>query len=297
MSAAEGGAAELALAAGAGTRGRLLRRAVTSPGGATGLVVTAALLAAGLTAPLIAPTDPFAIDGPSLQAPSASYPMGTDALGRDVLSGVIYGARTSLAVALSVATLVLLVGVGVGLLSGYRGGWVDDVLMRLTEAVQVLPRFFLALVVVALLGPGLDRVVLVLALTSWPLMARVVRAEVLSLRASEFVEAARGYGASATRIVLREILPNTVGSVAALSGLLVAQVIVIEAGLSFLGLGDPNLVSWGGLAAEGQRYLRSAWWLSLFPGAAILLAVLGLNLLGDAVTDAVSGRRSTRRRP
>jgi len=288
---------ELPVVAPPGRRQRLTREVLRSPGGAAGLAITVCLVVVGAAAPVLAPTDPFSVDGPALQPPTADFLMGTDALGRDVLSGVVHGARTSLAVALSVAALVLVVGTTTGLVAGYRGGWVDDVLMRVTEAVQVLPRFFLALVVVALLGPGLDRVVLVLAFTSWPLLARVVRAEVLSLRSSEFVEAARGCGAGPVRIAVREILPNTVGSVAALAGLLVAQVIVIEAGLSFLGLGDPNLVSWGGMASEGQRFLRSAWWLSVFPGAAILLAVLGLNLLGDAITDAVSGRRRPPRRP
>jgi len=278
-------------AVGASSRRRALRRVVASVPGAAGLAVTVLVVAVGAAAPLLAPNDPFAIDGPPLHEPTWKYPMGTDALGRDVLSGVLHGTRTSLVVALSVSVMVLVVGAGVGLVSGYRGGWVDDVLMRATETIQVLPRFFLALVVVALLGPGLDRIVLVLGLTSWPLMARVVRAEVLSLRTSEFVEAARALGSSSTRIVLREILPNTVGSASALAGLLAAQVIVIEAGLSFLGLGDPNLISWGAMASDGQQYLRTAWWLPLFPGGAILLAVLGLNLLGDAVTDAVSGRR------
>lgn len=272
-------------------RRHALRRVVSTVPGAAGLATTVTLVAAGAAAPVLAPRDPFAVDGPSLQPPTWHFPMGTDALGRDVLSGVLHGTRTSLVVAISVSVMVLAVGAGIGLVSGYRGGWVDDVLMRATDTVQVLPRFFLALVVVALLGPGLDRIVLVLGLTSWPLLARVVRAEVLSLRTSEFVEAARALGSSGRRIILREILPNIVGSAGALTGLLAAQVIVIEAGLSFLGLGDPDLVSWGGMASEGQPYLRTAWWLSLFPGGAILLAVLGLNLLGDAVTDAVSGRR------
>jgi peptide/nickel transport system permease protein len=275
----------------AACRPGLARRVLRTPAGVLGLATTLCWLAVGLAAPLLAPFDPFAIEGPALGAPSAGHLFGTDALGRDLLSGVVWGARTSLIVAAGVALLVVLIGMVVGLVSGYRGGWLDDVLMRITEAFQVLPRFFLALVVIAFFGPGLDRLVLVLGVTSWPLLARIVRAEVLSLRHREFVEAARVHGASWLRILVREILPNALPPAIALVGLVVAQVILIEASLGFLGLGDPNVTSWGALASQAQRFLRVAWWLSLFPGLAILVAVLGLNLLGDAVTDAVSGRR------
>ena len=274
-----------------GRRPRLLVRSLRTPGGALGAGLSLLLVAVGLLAPLLAPTDPFAVDGPPLAAPSAVYPFGTDALGRDLLSGVIYGARTSLVVAGCVAAMVIVIGTAVGLSAGYFGGWVDDALMRITELFQVLPRFFMALVVIAFFGPGLDRLVLLLGVTSWPLLARVIRVEVLALRHREFVEAARVHGASRTRILLREILPNALPPGIALLGLVVAQVILIEASLGFLGLGDPNVTSWGTLASEAQRFLRVAWWLSLFPGLAILLAVLGLNLLGDAVTDALTGRR------
>lgn len=266
--------------------GRLVRR----PAAVVGALTVLAWAGVGAAAPLLAPHDPFAIEGPPLVAPSWAYPLGTDGLGRDLLSGVIWGARTSLVVAGGVALLVVVIGGAIGLVSGYRGGCVDDVLMRVTEAFQVLPRFFLALVVIAFFGPGLDRLVLVLGVTSWPLLARVVRAEVLSLRHREFVEAARVYGASWPRILLREILPNAMPPAVALLGLIVAQVILIEASLGFLGLGDPNVTSWGALASEAQAFLRVAWWLSVFPGLAIVVAVLGLNLLGDAVTDAISGR-------
>lgn len=272
-------------------RPHLLARTLHSPAGAVGAGLTLLLAGVGALAPLLAPADPFAVDGPALAAPSAGYPLGTDALGRDVLSGILYGARTSLLVAGVVAVIVVAVGTTVGLLSAYLGGWVDDALMRATEMFQVLPRFFLALVVIAFFGPGLDRLVLVLGVTSWPLLARVVRAEVLSLRHREFVDAARIHGASTARILLRELLPNALPPGIALVGLVVAQVILIESGLSFLGLGDPDLISWGAMASEGQRFLRVAWWLSLFPGLAILLAVLGLNLLADAATDALAGRR------
>ena len=272
-------------------RPHLLLRALRTSGGAAGAGITLLLVVVGLLAPLLAATDPFAVEGPALSAPSAAHPMGTDALGRDLLSGVIWGARTSLLVAAGVAVMVVVIGTAIGLVSGYLGGWVDDVLMRITELFQVLPRFFLALVVIAFFGPGLDRLVLLLGVTSWPLLARVIRAETLALRHREFVEAARVQGASPARILVREILPNALPTGIALLGLVVAQVILIEASLGFLGLGDPNVISWGTLASEAQRFLRVAWWLSLFPGLAILLAVLGLNLLGDAVTDALSGRR------
>jgi len=257
--------------------------------GVLGAMTAILVLSVGALAPLLAPTDPFAVDGPSLAPPSTGFPMGTDALGRDVLSGVIYGARTSLIVAGGVGVIALLTGAAIGLLSGYLGGWVDDALMRFTEAFQVLPRFFLALVMIAFFGPGLDRLVLVLGLTSWPLLARVVRAEVLSLRHREFVDAARVYGASSVRVMLREIFPNVLPSAIALLGLVVAQAILIEASLGFLGLGDPNTISWGAMASQAQQFLRVAWWLSLFPGLAILITVLGLNLVGNAVTNPSSG--------
>jgi peptide/nickel transport system permease protein len=269
----------------------LLARVVTTPAGATGLALLAVVVAAAALAPVLAPAGPFAIDGPSLAPPSAQHPMGTDALGRDTFSGVLYGARTSLLVAGTVGVLVLAIGVPVGTLAGYRGGWVDDALMRGAEFLQVLPRFFLAIVVIALFGPGLDRLILVLGLTSWALLARVVRAEVLSLREREFVEAARAGGAGGLRIVARDILPNAMPAAIVYLGLLLAQVMLIEASLGFLGLGDPNTISWGYLASEAQQFLRVAWWLSLFPGVAVVAAVLGLNLLADACTDALGGRR------
>ena len=268
-----------------------VRRVLRSPGGAIGASLVLLWVLVAALAPVLAPTDPFAVDGPPLVGPSGEHLLGTDSLGRDLLSGIVHGARTSLVVAGSVAALVAVIGTAVGLLSGLLGGWLDDVLMRFTEALQVLPRFFLALVVIAFFGPGLDRLVLVLGVTSWPLLARVVRAEVLALRHREFIDAAVVGGASRVRIALREILPNAVPPALALLGLVVAQVILIEASLGFLGLGDPNVTSWGTLASEAQRFLRVAWWLTVFPGLAILLVVLALNLLGDLLVDALAGRR------
>ncbi|MQA61956.1 MAG: ABC transporter permease subunit [Actinophytocola sp.] len=264
---------------------------LSSPSGLLGAALTTTLVVVAILAPVLAPYDPFGIDGPVLHPPSGAHLLGTDALGRDVFSGVIHGTRTSLLIAGVVGVLVLLIGSFVGAVSGYAGRWADDVLMRFTEAFQVLPRFFLAIVVIAFFGPGIDRLIIVLGCTSWPMLARLVRAEVLSLKQREFVAAAQAHGASGVRVVVREILPNALPPAIALLGLILAQVILIEAGLGFLGLGDPNAMSWGYLANEAQRFLRVAWWLPMSPGLAILLAVLGLNLLGDALTDALGGRR------
>jgi len=223
-------------------------------------------------------------------APTLAHPMGTDDLGRDLFSGVLYGTRTSLLLAILVSALSGAIGIAVGSTAAWQGQRLDDALMRFTEFVQIVPRFFLAVVFVALLGPGLDRLVLLLGLTSWPWIARVVRAEVLSLKQREFVEAARSLGAGHVRVLLREVLPNALPPVVVVVSLGAARVILIEAGLSFLGLGDPDVVSLGYLANNAQRFLRVAWWLAAFPGAAIALAVLGLNLVGDGLNDALNPR-------
>jgi peptide/nickel transport system permease protein len=180
------------------------------------------------------------------------------------------------------------VGIGIGAVSGWRGALLDDVLMRITEFVQVMPRFFLAVVVIALFGPGVDRLILLLGLTSWPLIARVVRADVLSLRTRQFVEAAHALGARGPRILAREILPSVFPAAIVVASVNAGSVILLEAGLSFLGLGDPDVVSWGYLASNAQRFIRVAWWMVLFPGVAIALAVLGFNLVGDALNEALN---------
>lgn len=258
------------------------RRRVAVTVGAT---LTGLFVVVGVFAPLLAPYDPFGIGGSPLTPPASAHLFGTDGLGRDVLSGVIHGTRTSLLVAAGAAVLVLVVGLVVGTVSGYLGGRTDDLLMRGTEFVQVLPRFFLALVVIALFGAGIDRLVVVLGLTSWPVLARVVRSEVLSLRHREFVDAARADGATTLQVIRGELLPSVVPVSLVYLGLVVAQVLLIEAGLGFLGLGDPNQISLGYLASQAQQFLRVAWWLSVFPGGAIVLIVLGLNLLADGLAD------------
>jgi len=259
-------------------------------GGAVGVGVTLALVIVAAFAGAIAPVDPFASVAPPLSPPSRAHALGTDDLGRDLLAGIVHGARTSLLVVLSVTLLASVIGVTIGAVAGYRGGGTDDVLMRLTEFVQVVPRFFLAVLIIALFGPGLDRLVLVLGLTSWPAIARVVRAETLSLARREFVDAAHALGAPAVRVLTRHVLPNALPAAVVVVSVNAGTVILMEAGLGFIGLGDPHSISWGYLANNAQRFLRVAWWLALFPGAAIALAVLGLNLLGDGLNDLLDPR-------
>lgn len=265
-----------------------------TPGGFLGFGLTLALVVLAILAHVIAPTDPFASVGSPLTPPSRTHAFGTDDLGRDVFSGIVHGTRTSLSVTLSVIAIASIIGVAVGAVAGYRGGAVDDLLMRGTEAVQIVPRFFLAAVVIALFGPGLDRMVFVLGLTSWPAIARVVRAETLSLARREFVDAAHALGAKTSRILLRHVLPNALPTALVVISLNAASVILLEAGLGFIGLGDPRAISLGYLANNAQRFLRVAWWMALFPGAAIALAVLGLNLIGDALSDLTNPRRTDR---
>lgn len=273
-----------------GARDGLAAGVLARPGGRIGLALVVALAAAGALAPLLAPADPFVISGPSLAPPGGAHPLGTDALGRDLLSGLLFGTRASLAVAVGVGILVLVIGGGIGASSAYLGGRCDDALMRFTEFFQAVPRFFLAILAMAVFGPGLELLVLVLGLTSWTMLARVVRAEVLSLKQREFVDAARVVGASGTRIVLRELLPNALPPALALLGLIMGHVLLVEASLGFLGLADPNAMTWGLIAGAAQPYVRLAWWLPFFPGVAILLAVLGFNLLADALTAALGHR-------
>ena len=266
-----------------------------SPTGVTGVVLTVGVALVGAFAGTLAPSDPFTTVGKPLTGPSAAHLMGTDDLGRDVLSGVLYGMRTSTIVATVAVLLAGVIGVFVGAVAGYCGGRVDDVLMRITEVVQGCPRFFLAIVAVALLGAGLDIVILVLGLTSWPMLARVVRAESLSLREREFVEAARALGASGPSILVRHVLPSVLPFAWVVISLLAASVILLEASLSYLGLGDPNVMSLGYLANNAQGFMRSAWWMAVFPGLAIVVAVLGLSLVSDAVGDVLNPFRPRRR--
>ena len=255
------------------------------------------MVAAGLLAEVISPGDPFRTVADPLLAPSGNHLMGTDNLGRDVFDAVIHGARTSMVVVFAVTAIASVVGLAVGVVAGYRGGWIDDLLMRVTELFQSVPRFFLAVLVVALFGAELDILIYVLALTSWPTLARVSRAEVLSVRDREYVEAARSIGATDRRIVLRHVLPNVLPTAMVVIALTGSRVILLEASLSFIGLGDPTIMSWGYLVNNAQRFLRIAWWMSVFPGLAIAVAVLGINLMSDALNDVLATYSKAARPP
>lgn len=259
------------------------------PGGVLGpaLLFLTAVLA--LAAPLLFPGDPLAIAGRPMLPPftDPALPLGTDRLGRDLLAGLVHGARTSLLVGLAVALTALGLGIAVGTAAGFAGGWVDEALMRVVEAFQIVPSILIALAFVSVFRPTLDVVVLAIALGAWTNPARLVRAEVLALREQEFVAAARVLGMHPVEIAMRQILPLALPPVLALTAVIVAEAVLVEAALSFLGLGNPNAVTWGGMIAEGRNQLRSAPWLSLIPGAALVATVIAVHLTGDALVAAL----------
>lgn len=274
------------------------RRCRRDPRGMVGAAIIAVGIFVAVAAPLLAPFDPAAQDilgsmrGPSwLPGGAPGHLLGTDQVGRDVLSRIIYGTRISLSIGLLTVALSAPFGMAIGLLAAYYGGWLDDLTMRLADAQLAIPFLLLAIAIVSVLGPSVANIILVLGIASWVIYARVVRAEVLSLKQKEFVEAARVLGASDARILLRHILPNTIVPVTIIATFAVAHMILVESSLSFLGLGvPPPTPTWGGMVGDSRDYLTSAWWLPVFPSLAIATVVLGINFLGDWLRDALDPR-------
>jgi peptide/nickel transport system permease protein len=240
----------------------------------------------------LAPYDPIQQDIPNrLQSPNSDHLMGTDQLGRDTFSRVLYGARISLGVSVMVVVITLLVGIVMGVISGYLGGWTDETIMRLVDLLMAFPGLLFALVVVAVLGPGLVNLLLALALTGWTGYARIIRGEVLSVKQDEFIKAAQVMGASRRRIMSRHVIPNVVSPIVVLATLNLGTVVLATAGLSFLGFGaQPPTPEWGNMIARSRNTLTTAWWVANFPGMAIMLTVLGFNLLGDGLRDILDPR-------
>ena len=262
-----------------------------------GTILLAAIFLMALTANLVFPGDPYDMVGPPLMWPGefAGSILGTDSLGRDMAAGIFYGARVSLMVGFSSVAVALIVGVLVGAFAGFYGGWVDDVLMRVTELFQTIPQFMLAIVVVAVLGPTIGVVIFSLAVVSWPAVARLVRGEFLVLRDRPFVHGCIVAGMGDLRIIFTQILPNAAPVIIVMSTILVATAILMESALSFLGFGDPNVLTWGTMIGMGRGQLRDAWYIIAVPGVALLLTALALNLVGEGLNDALNPRLRERK--
>ena len=284
-------------AAGAGFLALSLRRLTRMPAAWIGGAIVLLLLAVALAGKGATPFDPLRIAPPDkLLPPSLLHPFGTDDLGRDLLSRVVAGARISLLVGVLVLAIAMSVGVGLGLVAGYWGGWMDEVIMRTTDIFLSFPRLVLAIAIAATLGAGLYNAMVAVALSWWPWYTRLVRGQLLSLREHEFVQAARSLGAGRPRILVRHLLPNVGTTIVIQASIDFGYAILATASLSFIGLGaQPPTPEWGSIIAQARNYMIDAWWFPTFPGLAIFLAVLGFNLLGDAIRDAFDPRlRSSR---
>jgi peptide/nickel transport system permease protein len=257
-----------------------------------GLVVFALVAVTAVAGPVLYPEDPLAMVTRPFLWPGdrPDHPLGSDYMGRDVLAGIVHGASVSLLIGLTATATAVGLGAALGAVAGYCRGWVDDALMRLAEIFQTIPNFVFVIVLVAIFSPTIRTIVLAIAVVSWPPIARVVRAQFLSLREREFVQACIALGMSEPRIIFRQVLPNCLAPVIVLASIMVATAILIEAGLAFLGLGDPNVMSWGKMIGDGRDALRTAWYLSAIPGLAILLTVVALNLVGEGLNDALNPR-------
>ena len=266
------------------------QRFLWNPRVLVGAVWLAIVVGVAILADVLAPRDPFAIVGAPFAAPGAGWLLGTDSLGRDVMAGLIHGARTTLLIAVISTLAAVAFGTLVGAIAGYYGGLIDDILMRTTEFFQTIPSFLFAIVLIAVLSPSAISLVIAISVVSWPPITRVVRAEVLSVKSREFVQAAVVAGQRDSAILITQVLPNTLSPLIVTGSLLVATAILVESALSFLGLGAPNQMSWGFMIGAGRSFLRDAWWLVTVPGVAILLTVLSINLIGEGLNDALNPR-------
>lgn len=267
-------------------------------GAVAGLVILFLIVVLAFAAPFLFPKSPWAMVQRPFLPPfqNGTYFLGTDPMGRDLASGVAHGAYVSLLVGLVSTVVSLLIGLPIGALAGYFGGLTDDILMRFTELFQSVPSFALAVVLVAIFQPSITSIVIAIAIVSWPPVARLLRGEVMALKSRDFVDAAVLSGQRPLTIIWRQILPNTLSPIIVLASMMVAAAILVESALSFMGLGDANVMSWGYIIGAGRTVIRQAWWVSFFPGLAILLTVLALNLVGEGLNDALNPRLSRKGR-
>ena len=275
-------------------RNRVLQAIVSNSSFLVGSVILMAVILVAILASWLFPGDPQDMAGTPTLWPNEDpqFPLGTDSLGRDVASGLAHGARVSLLVGVSAAIIGLVIGTLVGAIGGYAGGWTDKILVRLTELFQTVPAFLLVIVIVVIGQPTVAVIALAIGISSWPGVARLVRAQFRSLRSMDYVAASRVAGRSPTHIAFREILPNALAPIVVSASVMVANAILLEAGLSFLNIGDPNVVSWGSMIGDGRSLLRTAWFLTALPGAAIALTVFSLNLVGDGLNEVLDPRSS-----
>jgi peptide/nickel transport system permease protein len=277
-------------------RASLAARAFRQPSAVVGILLLAGIAVMAILANWIFPGDPLDLVGQPFLRPGLdlAFPLGTDMLGRDLASGIFHGARVSLLIGAVATAVSLVIGVGIGASAGYYGGRIDSVLMRATEFFQTIPPFLFALTIVAILQPSIPTIVGAIGVTAWPSLARLVRAEILKLRNGDMVQAEIALGATDARIIFLHLLPNTLAPIIVSASVMVASAILTESSLAFLGLGDPNVVSWGGMVGAGREVLRSDWYIATLPGVAIVVAVLALNLLGDGLNDALDPKRERR---
>jgi peptide/nickel transport system permease protein len=273
-----------------------VKRLARSPTAVVGLLLLLLVIGMALSAPVLFPKDPLGLAGRPLQWPlaNARFWFGTDTTGRDIAAQIFHGARVSLLIGIVATLLAITIGIVIGAVAGYYGGIVDDVLMRITEAFQTLPNFLLLLVLVAVFGSDIKTVTIAIGLVSWPAAARLTRAEFLTLRSREFVQACRTLGMRDVQIIFREILPNALPPVIVYASVIMAVAILLESALAFLNLSDPNVPSWGNLIGTGRSVLRTQWYVSAIPGVAILLTVLSVSLVGQGLNDALNPRLKRR---